>query len=143
MSLRAKLIMPVFTLCACLAVTATSCGGGGTVEGAKWMLQSYAVDGELQSMIPASEVDATFADGTVSGTGGCNQYSGSYELDGEALSIGPLVSTMMACDQAIMDQEVAFMSALGAAASYEVSGDTLTVKDEAGTISVVFDRVED
>ena len=143
MSLPVKLIVPAFAMCVLLAVTATSCGGGGTVEGVKWMLQSYAVDGELQSVIATSDIDATFADGTVSGTGGCNQYSGSYELDGEALSIGPLVSTMMACEQAIMDQEVAFMSAFGSAASFEVSGDTLTVKDEAGTIAVVFDRVED
>ncbi len=57
-------------------------------------------------------VTATFApDGTLSGSGGCNNFSGGYTLSGDQLSVSPLASTMMFCEQG-MEQETAFLAAL-------------------------------
>jgi hypothetical protein len=74
-------------------------------------------------------VDATFADGTVSGNGGVNQYSGGYEVDGSKMSVGKLASTAMAGDPAVMDQEAAYLTNLQAANAFKVDGDKLTIKD--------------
>ena len=62
----------------------------------------------VTSPIAGSTLTATFTpDGQVAGNGGCNTYSGPYKLDGTSLTVGPLVTTRMACEQAIMDQETA------------------------------------
>jgi heat shock protein HslJ len=67
----------------------------------------------------------------VTGFGGCNGFGGSYELDGERLSLGPLMGTMMACPGA-MDQEHAFMTALEAVRSWRIEGQHLELLDEEG-----------
>ena len=46
-------------------------------------------------------------DGTVNGNGGCNGYGGDATITGGAIEFGPLISTQMACEPAIMDQELA------------------------------------
>jgi heat shock protein HslJ len=37
-------------------------------------------------------------DGEVQGDTGCNTFTGSYELDGATLTLGPLTTTRMACE---------------------------------------------
>ncbi len=57
-------------------------------------------------------ITATFApEGSVSGSGGCNNYGGDYTLSGDQISIGPLVSTMMFCETG-SEQETAYLAAL-------------------------------
>ena len=129
--------------CAGLLMALPGCGGDDTsLEGTRWVMTAYAVDGSTQDALSDTTVDAMFADGTVSGTGGCNQYNGSYELDGDKLSVGPLAGTMMACEQAIMDQETAYMAALQSASSYEIDGNMLTIKDSPGAAVLEFQAGE-
>ena len=40
-------------------------------------------------MLPDVEVTALFEDGKVSGSDGCNNYSGAYTVDGTSLTVGP------------------------------------------------------
>ena len=58
-------------------------------------------------------VTALFAaDGSLSGSGGCNNYVSSFELDGDQLTVAdPIASTMMLCEKG-MDQESAYLNAL-------------------------------
>jgi copper homeostasis protein (lipoprotein) len=47
----------------------------------------------------------------VSGSGGCNRFTGSYELNGERLTFGETAGTMMACIEG-METEKEFFAAL-------------------------------
>lgn len=78
------------------------------------------------------------SDGKLAGHGGCNGFFGSYELQGGKIEIGPLGATQMACEQAIMDREARFLTALAAVATFERDGTSLTLRDESGTSLVVF-----
>ncbi len=49
--------------------------------------------------------------GELSGFAGCNNFFGTYELDGTVLTIGPLASTKKMCAQG-MDEERDFLQAL-------------------------------
>ena len=92
-------------------------------------------------MIEGSEVSAVFdSDGEVSGSTGCNSYSGPFETDGDALSIGPLAATEMFCEEpeGVMDQEQAFLAAMENAAVYELAEDRLTLRDADGATQVTF-----
>ena len=72
------------------------------------------------------------ADGTAEGDGSCNRFRGSFfsETPSE-LKFSPLMSTRMACPAIATESN--FISALGKANSYEITGDTLRVLDASGT----------
>ena len=74
-------------------------------------------------------VTATFQDGAVSGSSGCNSYSGSYETDGKEISFGPLASTLMACmdPDNVMEQESQFLAWLQEAQSFRVNQGELMI----------------
>src|SRR5687768_8130387 len=67
------------------------------ITGIDWQLTSIAVDGTLgpvsEGVTPTLRLDA----GDASGSAGCNQFSGGYELEGEALTFEALTSTLMLC----------------------------------------------
>ena len=73
-----------------------------------------------------------FATSAVDGNGGCNSFSGPYKLDGAKISIGPLASTRMACEPAVMDAEAAWFTLLGNTAQVELAGTQLILKDSTG-----------
>jgi heat shock protein HslJ len=114
------------------------------LPGGVWYLESYLEAGKtLVPVLPGSQVTAEFGlDGTLSGTGGCNRYSGGYKLDGAQIKIGPLASTMMACMEpaGLMEQEGAYLKALEGAASYRLVEGKLELLDSAGQVSLVFSK---
>jgi heat shock protein HslJ len=67
------------------------------------------------------------ADSRVSGFGGCNRYTGPFEMKGAELTFGALASTKMACDQG-MDVEGRYLPALGSVQSWEIAGTDLVLR---------------
>lgn len=61
------------------------------------------------------------AESRIHGNAGCNNFFGQYQVDGEQLVISGVGSTMMACPDG-MDTEQAFLSALGKANRFSISG---------------------
>jgi heat shock protein HslJ len=55
-------------------------------------------------------------DGALSGNGSCNKLSARYTLEGNKLKIGPIVTTRMACPEALLEQEDRVLTALERAA---------------------------
>jgi heat shock protein HslJ len=53
------------------------------------------------------------SDGRVSGSTGCNRFSGTYSQDGDALTIGTLATTRRACLPEVMRREQQFLTLLG------------------------------
>ena len=129
-------VWAVFGLVACGAG-----GGGVALEDTTWQLQSYGEAGNLHATLEDTEVTAEFSskDKTVKGSGGCNSYGGGYELDGNTLTLpGPIVSTEMACDGPIMNQEAEYLSILQSAGSFSIDGDQMTIT--GGNKILVFKR---
>jgi heat shock protein HslJ len=85
-------------------------------------------------------VTATFGeDGTVSGSSGCNTFTGGYTAQEGVIEIGPLASTQKACEPAeVMTQEAAFLTAMQNATTYSIDGDTLELRDGSGALQVDF-----
>jgi heat shock protein HslJ len=91
----------------------TACGGinpRDTLNGTAWTLT--AIDNT--PTLKGTKLTIAFAGGKLSGSSGCNSYSGSYEINGEKISTGPIAMTLMACmDTGVMDQEQSFLEYLG------------------------------
>ena len=105
----------------------------------EWNVTGYNTGTQaVTSPITGTTLTAAFTpDGQVAGNAGCNTYTGAYKLDGTSLTVGPLATTMMACDQAIMDQETQFLAALQTPTTVETSGATVTLRDASGATQVV------
>lgn len=116
-------------LAGCQAIGAAQ---GGQLEGQTWQLTTYLADGKQVAVPDGVAATATFAAGQVSGSNGCNTYSGPYTASGSDLSIGPLASTLMACGPVQSAVEAAFMSAFQAAGSYTATSTQLTIYDASG-----------
>jgi heat shock protein HslJ len=68
-------------------------------------------------------------DGTVASSTDCNTFSGTFTADGSKLGIGRLASTRKACQGS---QEGPYAASLQDAASYTISGDTLSIGLKSG-----------
>lgn len=99
--------------------TLRGCGGAPLelLTGREWVVEDIAGDGLIDSTRVTVHVGR---EGRVSGTGGCNRYTGQFELTGERLTIGPVAGTMMACPEAIMNQEQRFFEALGRVDGFDI-----------------------
>lgn len=64
---------------------------------------------------------------TIRGNTGCNSFFGNYTIDHSALSFNDISSTEIACEQAIMDVENAFLQALRNTGSYDIENSVLTL----------------
>ena len=89
------------------------------------------------------KLTASFGASRVSGSSGCNSYSGDYTYStaDQALQVGRLLRTLMACtDGNIMQQEGNFITALQTVNSYHIKEDTLTLKAADGGTAVILVR---
>lgn len=73
----------------------------------------------------------------VSGSDGCNRFTGSYELKGDAITFGQLAATQMACVD-IGEIDRAFGDALKNARKMTVVADRLQLSDANGARVAVF-----
>lgn len=74
----------------------------------------------------------------VSGSGGCNSLTGSYELNGDKLTFSQMASTLMACPEG-MDTEKAFLGALTEAKTWKITEQQLELFDVRGNILASFE----
>lgn len=103
---------------------------GSPLVGTPWSLT--LLRGE--PLLPNSSITARFsADGVVSGSGGCNRYRASYQIEGERMTVGAAAGTLMACPPLLMEQERAFLNALQAAAAYQLGEGALVLNDQMGS----------
>jgi heat shock protein HslJ len=111
-------------------------GPANPLEG-NWIVTGYNNGKQaVTSPMSGTSLTATFTADAVSGSSGCNTYNGTYTLDGDALKIGPLATTRMACDPAIMDQETLYLAALAASTTVEQTGATVTLRNADGATQV-------
>ena len=65
----------------------------------------------------------------MAGSAGCNRYFGTWSASGSALTIDPAGTTRKACPPPVMQQEQAFLRALGRVARATPDGDALVLSD--------------
>lgn len=126
---------------ACAAPAPTSGASSGSVAadglaGSRWMVAELAG----QPPVEGSVITAHFSDdGVVTGTSGCNRYRAGVTESGDTIMVDEAIaSTMMACDEALMSQESAYLAALVAARTFTIAAGRLTLKDAGGTALTTF-----
>ena len=78
-------------------------------------------------------------DDSLSGFGGCNNYTSTWTTTGpDGLTIGPVGSQLKACEQDVMDTEQQYFAALAKVATYQLEGNQLTLRDSRGAVQASF-----
>jgi heat shock protein HslJ len=115
-----------------------------SLEDVSWSLDSLLnIEGETVCALPSTEVTALFKNGRVSGNAGCNNYGAAYETNGDYLTIGPIMSTLMMCvDGGVSRQESDYLKALNNSASYNISGNLLRIMNSNGTVILTYSVVQ-
>ena len=104
------------------------------LTGTQWTLVSFAQDvGTLQ-----------FEGDHINGVGACNSYSGSYQVQGDRISLSQIISTKKAClDTQAMLEELKFFSALRTANRFRLTSKQLAIYYDGGRSILEFRRVND
>ena len=137
-----RLVVPILML-----VAVAACGGSSsssaapsaaaapaTLAGTSWLVKSVDDQTSVAGKEPTAAFDAT----TVSGSGGCNTYTGEYTYDAATATLTPgtLASTRMACAGAEGTFESTFFAAFQGPLTVSVVGDEMTLAGGGHTISL-------
>ena len=154
----------VFVLLATLAVLVAACGSSAAtptpapsatsatpaapleLAGTSWRLTKYlSPDGAVFTVPAAVTPLAEFTADQVSGNAGCNTFNGPYTLGagdataGQAIELGPLMSTKMACQDPMATVETAYLAALDVVNMAALLQDgSLQLWDSGGKTTLVF-----
>ena len=107
--LIALLMLGAVAACDQVPASATAPAADGNLAGTSWRVLSIAG-------VKVDDVNATrvsFGGGTISGSFGCNEFSGPYTAEGGLLRVGATTTTRMACGAAADRQERSGLRQLG------------------------------
>lgn len=99
--------------------------------------------GAVSSLLAGSQLSAVFgADGSLTGSSGCNDFAGTYTVTGIAIAIDALITTKRACvNTGLGDQETAYIGALRATASYAFANGSLELLAANGELLVALSPI--
>jgi len=113
-----------------LILSLAACQGAGSaagdpLDGTSWVLTAY----RKTRPIPETTITATFEDGQVRGSAGCNSYGGSYQVSDDTITVGQVAITEMAClePEGAMDQELVFVEFLTDAQTFRLADGQLQI----------------
>jgi heat shock protein HslJ len=104
-----------------------------------WYLDS---SGKQVQVLPNTQITAEIADGRISGSAGCNSYGAEIQINGDQIKIGMAMTTMMACDEPIMQQEQAYLQNLDKVATYQLQDGVLTFSDAQGNVILSYSTLQ-
>jgi heat shock protein HslJ len=113
-----------------------SCGEGVTgpsaLQGTPWQLESMEIAGGTFEPDDPSRFTVEFdADGTIGIRADCNQCGGTYVLNGDRLTAGPLACTLVACPTPRGQQ---FAGLLDGTSSVDIDDDELEIESSEGKL---------
>lgn len=109
------------------------------LEGTRWRLTDLRGQASAEGPAPTLQFEGT----RVSGSDGCNRYTGSYTRSGDDIQLGPgLASTRMACPAPLQARADAFARALGDTRRYRIqtasTSDRLELLGADGAVIALF-----
>ncbi len=109
------------------------------LEGTTWVVSGTVANDAVTVSLVDSEASMTITDGQAQVDTGCNTGSTTVEITDTTITFGPLALTMMACDEELTRLEASVLLALDGEVTYEINGDTLTLRKDGPGGSVGLD----
>src|SRR5690242_16059857 len=111
-----------------------------SLDGTTWLLTDYiSPDGQSYTVPAAVTPQLSFAGGQLTGNAGCNTFNATYTVTGDAIEIGPIASTKMACAEPMATVEAAYLAALDSVNKVAILDDgKLQLWDDGGKTTLAF-----
>jgi heat shock protein HslJ len=88
----------------------------------------------VATVVTGTTVTLAFQKGTVVGNTGCNNYRGTYKVQGSAIAFSGVATTRRMClATGVMEQEQQFLAALAATSTWVIEGDMLDLRHKDGS----------
>lgn len=97
-----------------------------------WVLESL-IQGEAVSSVQGQPDLRLNADGSLSGSSGCREFSGEYVVVGDEVEVTSLVTTDQACASELQAQDAFVLGVLEGGFTVTIEGDRLTLGKADGT----------
>lgn len=129
--------LPGWSILVAFALVGVAAEGAPRAHGASaglltehvWVLATLAGKAPLAGTEPTASFTTA---GRVTGSTGCNRFTGTYRASGRTLRIPPPATTQMACAAPVARQERAFVRALTSTRTFTVRRGTLTLRSTSG-----------
>jgi heat shock protein HslJ len=96
----------------------------------------------VASTVNGTTVTLALQTGTVVGNTGCNNYRGTYKVEGSTIAFSGVAMTRRMCPgPGVMEQESQFLAALAASTTWAIEGDTLDLRGKDGARQIQARRV--
>ena len=122
-------VIPLFLLAAYILICPSAPASAVNLAGSEWRpsrIGTSAISPEARLIVQFKSA------GQLAGHGGCNRFFGQYKISGNAIRIGPVGATRMACAEPLMTLEMGFFSALEGARSFRRDKTKLVLFDASG-----------
>lgn len=114
-------------------------GNQPPLQGTPWQLQSWS---DAPSLVPDTPITLSFEQSNLTGSGGCNRYRMSYQVNKQSLKINSAIaSTRKAFPEEIMSQEAQYLAVLTMVEGFEINEQgqlKLTYRTKKGTGTLIF-----
>lgn len=99
------------------------------LAGTSWLLNSYGPVGKTTAVSHEAGITLVFDEaGQLGGNGGCNSFGADYQVNGNTLVVGDIISTLKACvDDEVTGHETAYFNALRDAGDFHATTGSLTI----------------
>jgi|GEM_PF-1092099 len=92
--------------------------------GTEWLLEDLGGKGVMDNVQTTLKF---FDDNRIGGSGGCNNYFGSYKIDNDVFTVSGIGSTFKLCPEAVMNQESSYFQALEKTRNIRLDGPYLLI----------------
>jgi heat shock protein HslJ len=111
-----------------------------SLNGTQWELSTMNQD----DLVEDSTITLNFdEEGNAYGSAGCNSYSGSFTVADDNLTFGMLVSTLMACEESLMNQETEYLQILGNIERFRFNPNFTLILSNSNGDELWFNQVHD
>lgn len=108
------------------------------LDGTSWVLRGYETGDIFEAVADNSEITLDFINGEIAGSAGCNRYFSTYTQTDNQLTLGAIGSTRMACQDAVVQQEIRFFEGLASVSMVIMDGTSLKIQIGEDTF-MIFD----
>lgn len=112
---------------------------GAPFVGTVWKLFTFDAADPAQAVPAEVEITATFAEGKITGSGGCNNYFGEYAVENGRVTVANVGATKMACEGK-MDLEQRFLTEIATSSIVVLDANQLRLVRDNGVL--VFEAVK-
>jgi heat shock protein HslJ len=104
------------------------------LDDTSWLIESLETGGTTMQAPEGAEM--SFSNGSVSVVTGCNNASGSADVQSELITFGPMVATLKACEPQLQQWQDALLGFLQGSVAFGTSGDNVVLGTQASRLTL-------